>query len=1549
MRRIFKRYLAFMMAFTLVATNFSGNFASARVYAVADEEDLEEQVSSSDDDSIFESLADIVGSEDGDELENPDVDESVEEGSIDNQEGENTDSEDVIDEASAGSDLIDSEISEKEKNEGSEIINKEEISLESATLGNTVLDSVEEKASSSDSASVVVEKESSESVSAATLATAKEVSASSTAASITTEKSASSEAATSASILASLAASDAASLASSDAASLASTDAAALASTEEEEEDVEFSPAPVIINGIKITLYAKSGVLPNDAVLEVEAVDSSLEKKIEDAIDSQTTNDVEVKKTISFDIKIYSESEGGYVQPEEGTVRVTFEEISEAATDDVTLEVYHVAESDQDVDHVEKVEDVDESAEGTALGFDAEHFSIYSIVLIINKTSNKVGLFYLDPVDENGKNIEITNIGATKIALNENKTITDMSEIALVLPGYKFKKAYVRKWGHFWNIVEAEITKIEANENEQKIYFYSEYEDLTYTDSVDWVEDTDPNMGGYNAGFRITFEYESEETLKESDLVYFFVLLEGKKLPENSAGQDTNEYYPEKGSHYDTNTKWLGRAVPLKNIPEELRDGYDSEDYSIPGGNLWDVVLDTNGHELSTSGNKVRQYIKSLPKDDVNAYFASNDDLNCFTEDDISWYVYKRQLDALHIDGFINTSVKYHSNYTGGPASIEDKLRYMTNHTVRGEDTFTREGYIFKGWSLTAGEGNTPDSNYDPTKTITVGKKLNLYAVWEKDPVLEAAISVELNPGVWFYDGKEHTNNTDYTVDYGTTTGYVVKSITTDGSVKNRIQPTTDNNHITSVTIEDTIKHKTYVLNVNKDNTCETKDGGPSKVTVKHSTLTVKPRTVTLTSESLKKVYDGTYLTADERYAAGEKNARKITATPFDETNGTGFVSGEGIDEDKTTFTGKRLNAGTTSKGNTFDYTLKDGTVEITKEHDGNYIIHTKCGDLTITSTAEIEVWAKPGEWIYDGKDHTNSEFTYDNRGNENYIVTAITTEGTVKNVIKPVTNNNLITSVTVKNIDTGNEMTSKVKDGQVVTELDDGTKVLVHHSTLTVNPRTVTLTSEPLKKAFDGTYLTADERFAAGEKNARKITATPFDETSGTGFVSGEGIDEDKTIFTGKRLGVGTTLKGNTFDYTLKDGTTEYTKEHVGNYIIVREYGDLTITPPDEKFKIKIALKAQADGTGRDTTVIYDGVTQEANMDVHVTVSGDVEDTSILRKIIDALKNGTQKLFNAGVLVAHAEDRKPGEPLKVEKQTVTIEGLDITVDNLYVHGGAGIDTGDYPIILDYSKMTIDTTVDGEKIDLTKVVELEIDTIKGETQKYGVNPDLKTDEEIIGWLHVLPREVTLLSDTASKKYDGIPLTAKHVSETAYVKGTNKGFVPGEGVDYDITGSLLGSPEVEQNSVNTYNYVLKSNTKAINYKITPEYGKLTVTPLEGGDNPPEPTPDPPTPTPTPDDPSSDDPTPDNPTPDTPTTVTYIPPVVTTAVAPAPVAAVLGARREAPTNGAAVLGARRSKTSDETNDGARALVIVIAAGVALSLLFTRKKKNEEEGNS
>ena len=169
---------------------------------------------------------------------------------------------------------------------------------------------------------------------------------------------------------------------SEDASAVASTeaseDAATLASSVEE---LEFDQDKVI-DGIKISLYAKKGVLPADAELRVEKVETSLEEKIEDAIDAETGSDVNVEKTYSYDINIYSESEGKNVQPEEGTVRVTFEQVHEASDKNLSLEVYHVKENDGEVQDVEKVAEGSKNSTETEISFDAEHFSIYTLTLI---------------------------------------------------------------------------------------------------------------------------------------------------------------------------------------------------------------------------------------------------------------------------------------------------------------------------------------------------------------------------------------------------------------------------------------------------------------------------------------------------------------------------------------------------------------------------------------------------------------------------------------------------------------------------------------------------------------------------------------------------------------------------------------------------------------------------------------------------------------------------------------------------------------------------------------------------------------------------------------------------------------------------------------------------------------------------------------------------------------------------------------------------------------------------------------------------------------
>ena len=191
---------------------------------------------------------------------------------------------------------------------------------------------------------------------------------------------------------------------------------------------------------------------------------------------------------------------------------------------------------------------------------------------------------------------------------------------------------------------------------------------------------------------------------------------------------------------------------------------------------------------------------------------------------------------------------------------------------------------------------------------------------------------------------------------------------------------------------------------------------------------------------------------------------------------------------------------------------------------------------------------------------------------------------------------------------------------------------------------------------------------------------------------------------------------------------------------------------------------------------------------------------------------------------------------------------------------------------------------------------------------------------------ITPRDVTLTSGSAEKEYDGTPLTNNTV--------TAEGFVNGEGATYNVTGTQteVGSSE------NKFNYTLNSNTKASNYKITTQYGTLTVTEKTTPD-PVDPKPNPdttPTPTPTPvvtpaptAAPSTDDTTPEN------------------TATPAPTATAAPTATPAPAPTAAPAAARAATTIPQTGDNfpAVALVLVMLAaivGLGITVVLRTDKK-------
>ena len=98
-------------------------------------------------------------------------------------------------------------------------------------------------------------------------------------------------------------------------------------------------------------------------------------------------------------------------------------------------------------------------------------------------------------------------------------------------------------------------------------------------------------------------------------------------------------------------------------------------------------------------------------------------------------------------------------------------------------------------------------------------------------------------------------------------------------------------------------------------------------------------------------------------------------------------------------------------------------------------------------------------------------------------------------------------------------------------------------------------------------------------------------------------------------------------------------------------------------------------------------------------------------------------------------------------------------------------------------------------------------------------------------LTITPKSVTLTTESATRAYNGKPLTAP---------GTVKGFVEGENAELQVTGTqtAVGS------SKNTYKIVWTETTKADNYQVSETVGTLTVTAqsIDPGTDPEKPNPD-----------------------------------------------------------------------------------------------------------
>ena len=100
-----------------------------------------------------------------------------------------------------------------------------------------------------------------------------------------------------------------------------------------------------------------------------------------------------------------------------------------------------------------------------------------------------------------------------------------------------------------------------------------------------------------------------------------------------------------------------------------------------------------------------------------------------------------------------------------------------------------------------------------------------------------------------------------------------------------------------------------------------------------------------------------------------------------------------------------------------------------------------------------------------------------------------------------------------------------------------------------------------------------------------------------------------------------------------------------------------------------------------------------------------------------------------------------------------------------------------------------------------------------------------TDKYIVktatnGIMRIIPRTIIMTSPTREKFYDGQPLTATTIEEAG------EGWAPGEGVNYNVTGTITNVGSVP----NSFTFTPKEGTKLSNYAYDHFVGTLTVKPL-----------------------------------------------------------------------------------------------------------------------
>ena len=536
------------------------------------------------------------------------------------------------------------------------------------------------------------------------------------------------------------------------------------------------------------------------------------------------------------------------------------------------------------------------------------------------------------------------------------------------------------------------------------------------------------------------------------------------------------------------------------------------------------------------------------------------------------------------------------------------------------------------------------------------------------------------------------------------------------------------------------------------------------KVKTVNGKLVIDKRAVTIKPKDATKVYDG----------------EPLKATEWEVVSGS-FVDGQSIADPQ--YDGSQTVPGSSESSITWSYA--EGT------NADNYDITAAKGSLTVTDRAdgekyEITVTANSAEFTYDGNEHMAEgfktlEFTVD--GNE-YTVSGLsasvarTDAGTYSNAI------------------TG---TAKVVDA-LGNDVSDQFSVTTKSGSLVIKQASVHMKSASDEWVYDGNEHAKHEM------------------ESVIGFAKDEGATYS---YTGAITNAGTVQ--NMFTYTLNEGTkaSNYTFDDP-------EYGTLKVAPVSDEVTVTIK--------GNTATKTYDG-TEKTVRDYGFEASNDLYGTGDFvftgAAVAKGTNVGTYKMGLDKGQFSNTSANFSNVTFVVEDGWLKIEGGQIdanaitwtTQDVQKVYDGNPLSAfAAHATDKHGNELNVEYSIDGEtwtfdpaEISLTHFGSQKV-LLRATGSNYAAGQYATSSENIM----INKRPVTLTSASANKVYDGKPLTNDTVTSTPL--GVDVGFLDGEGVTCNVTGSQTNVGE----SDNEFTYTFNEGTSESDYLVTSNPGKLIVT-------------------------------------------------------------------------------------------------------------------------